>query len=251
MCLPDAHFPNVDRKALECALRCVEYLKPHLVIVLGDWLDADGFSSHAKSKVRTMVARSYLEAEIVPCRATLDRLQQNGRQLVYLEGNHEYRVERWAIKHAGSAAADIFAALDPKSLLSLRSNGRQRKNFTWVPYKDHYAIAPDLWAVHGWSTSKNAAADHLARGRNLSIVHGHTHRMGSATERLPSGQTVTAMSPGCLAELAPDWLPAPTTWVHGLTLIYQSARDPFDWTPYNVLIKDGRAVLPHGEAISA
>lgn len=251
MVLPDLHLPNHDPRALAVAMKCHKILKPQRTVILGDWLEADQFSKWPK-QARFERAQDFFEYEIKPCNQLLDDLQKNTDELVFIEGNHEWRVERYL---AGSdpVVKALGDYISPRALLS-----QGRKKFDWVPYSDpgatipHYKIANDLIAVHGWSHSTHASAKHLDMARSFSVIHGHTHRAQSHTARNPvTGKILKGWSVGCLSSLSPKWAHGrPTNWVHGLSLIYVR-NDLEDWTDYNVLIREGTVVLPGGEKISA
>lgn len=248
--LPDLHIPFHDRRALECAMQAVEYLRPHKVVILGDWLDCESFSAHGRSKLVELKATRYVADEVTPCNEVLDELARWSDKIVYVEGNHEFRVERFAVAQGSCLGPDIYNLISPRTLLSA---GRDPRDFEWVPYGEtltHHAITPDLWAVHGWTHAKHSASVHLDKARSISIVHGHTHRSQMHSGRdLMTGRVLKAWSPGCLSKLQPLYMHQnPTSWVHGISLVYVG-RDPMDWTDYVVTIQNGRCILPDGKEI--
>jgi len=257
MILPDLHLPVHSRSALRIVLRAFEHLKPQKVIILGDWLDAAFASAHPASSREEAEQGGYISSEIEPCRRLLEQFEEHAKELVYIEGNHEFRVERLISREKGAWLA-IPELVLPKSLLSM---GR-KSDFTWVPYQHnaaprdgyslpHYKIAEGLIAVHGWSTSKHAARKHLELVRGWSIVYGHTHRAQSDTARHPmTGLVNKAWSPGCLAGLQPMWMHgSPTEWTHGFSLIH-CRNDLSKWTSYSITIDQGECILPDGTKIT-
>ena len=148
---------------MACVAAVVEYLDPDEIVVQGDWLDAGGFSRHGPHSFADG-AHDFLEAEVGPCNEMLDVLQgPDDRKLVYLEGNHEERVNRWLVSNAGKVGPSLSKLSSPERLLRWRVDGdgtpgARRKGFRWIPYlgKDthsHYRIAPDLVAIHGSSAA--------------------------------------------------------------------------------------------------
>lgn len=254
MVLPDLHIPHHDEAALDCVLRAYNYLKPQEVVVLGDWMDCEQFSSHGVQSMAELRAHRFLEDEVAPTNEVLDKLQKFKNKLVFVEGNHEWRIERWAAKWGGRLGADFYKLMAPRKLL-----GEGRKNFTWIPYMDdlsHYEITPALknstalWAIHGWSHAKRAAAIHLEKALTVSIVHGHTHRAQSYAKRIPeTGHVLKSWSPGCLSKLQPLYrINNPTEWTHGFSLVYVGKHS---WTDYTVSIVNGKCVLPNGKEMAA
>lgn len=254
MVLPDLHIPHHDEAALQCVLQAYKHLRPDTVVVLGDWLDCEQFSSHGVMSMAELRAHRFLEDEVDPCNAALDKLQKYKNELVFVEGNHEQRIERWAAKWGARLGPDFYKLMAPRKLL-----GEGRKKFTWIPYMDnlsHYEITPALknstalWAVHGWSHAKRAAAIHLNKAISVSIVHGHTHRMQVETRREPStGRILKSWSPGCLSKLQPLYRANnPTEWTHGFSLVYVGKSS---WTDYTISIVNGKCVLPNGKEMAA
>jgi predicted phosphodiesterase len=249
--LPDLHIPFQDKKALECALRAVQYLKPHKVVILGDWLDCEAFSAHGKKNMVELRAHRYIADEVDPCREILKELEGWSKEIVYIEGNHEHRVERFAVNWGGILGPELYKLISPRALL-----GEGRKSgWSWVPYGTilpHHSITPNLWAVHGWSHAKHSASKHLEKAGSVSVVHGHTHRTQLFAKRdVVSGRVLKAWSPGCLSGLQPIYMHQnPTEWVHGFSLVYVGS-DPEDWTDYTVTIQNGRCILPDGKEIIA
>jgi UDP-2,3-diacylglucosamine pyrophosphatase LpxH len=253
MVLPDLHIPHHDPHALACVLEAHAMLKPKRTVILGDWLDCEAFSSHQVSSRAEERAQTFNEGEIQPCRRLLAKLEENTDEVIYIEGNHEFRVERTVVREGG-VLLDLADLVSPRRLLS---EGRG-KPFTYVAYTQkpgqplpHYKIAKDLIAIHGWSFAKHAAAKHLDIARTVSVVHGHTHRRQSFELPEPlTGRTLVAWSPGCLARKQPLYMAhTPTEWAHGFSLVWvNQERD--DWTEYSPRIKGKGVVLPDGRKVS-
>lgn len=248
VCLPDIHFPYQDPQALECAMRVIEELKPQKVLLLGDILDAGAFSSHPK---RTLLERNtddFYDTEVKPAKEMLDRIEESSKERIVLLGNHEARLEAVAAQYAHMSS--IYSLVSPEGLLT-----QGRRNITVVPYTGelaHYKIAKDLWAIHGVYWGTHAAYAHLQAFKPTSLIFGHVHRQQSHVTRIPAtGQIVKAWSPGCLSKLQPVWgMGNPTTWVHGLSLIYVK-NDLSSWVEYTLTINNGETILPSGRTVKA
>ena len=248
MALPDLHIPYQDEAALSCALMAHEYLKPKRTIILGDWLDAEGFKTHPSKSLLEKKVFDFKADEIDPCNKILDRLQKNTGLLVYIEGNHEFRIERTAAGAEHRGFSSVYSLVSPKNLLSAG-----RKNFVWIPYNEklsHYKITQDLWAFHGWSYSKNVAETHLNYLMSVSGIFGHVHHQQSAVRRNKvTDKLIKAWTPGCLSQLQPLWnTQQPTDWVHGFSIIYVK-NDLSQWFEYTVTIENGVCVLPGGKLL--
>lgn len=249
---PDTHFPEQDDEAVACALAAHKILEPDYTVFLGDIMDCGVFSQHSKRTIDDSIAYSFKEKEVDPVNELIDTVQKHTKKhTYYLCGNHEERVERWAVNN-GQVALGVYDLVNPMKTIS-----KGRKNFTMVPYSvpigdrmGYVQIAEDLVAVHGWSFAKHAAQIHLERSRTRSIVYGHTHRHQVATGRDPwTGKPIKAFSPGCLSKLQPLYAVggAPTDWSHGFAIIYVGRKS---WTEYCVSIENAKCVLPDGREIS-
>jgi len=251
MVLPDLHIPYQEESALRCVMKAHKILKPKKTVILGDWLDAEAFKSFRSKSLIEVKAHDFKKDEIDPCNVILDKLQKNTQTLVYIEGNHDQRIEKIAADTSTSKTFKaIYSLVSPRTLLSAG-----RKNFVWVPYSDqlsHYAIAPDLWAFHGWSYSINVAETHLKYLMSISGVFGHVHRQQAAVRRNKvTNKLVKAWTPGCLCQLQPIWgTQTPTDWVHGFSIVYVK-NDGSKWFEYTITIDDGTCVLPGGKLITS
>lgn len=257
--LPDIHFPDHDPAAVEIVKKAINILKPDNTLLLGDVLDCGVFSNFKSKAFLSEAKHSFEKEEVIPCNNLLDYIQENTKEKTFfLEGNHEARVERWAV-NSGLVGKEIFGIISPQKLLS-----QGRKNFKYILYENtldkrmgYVQIAPShqsmrtggLVAIHGWSWAKNAARVHLEKSRSQSVIYGHTHRIQLETSRDPwKGNPIIAFSPGTLSKLQPLYATggSPSEWSHGFALIYVGRTS---WTQYIIPITKGCCVLPDGREI--
>lgn len=257
--LPDIHFPDQDNEALEAVKSVVSTLKPDHCVLLGDVLDCGVFSRFPNKTFLSEHKDSYFKSEVAPAIDFLQFLEDKSKStLYYLEGNHEQRIERWAVG-AGILGQSIFDMISPQVIFKKYIN-----DIKYIPYEvitdnrmGYVQIAPNspqmqtggLVAVHGWSWAKAAAKVHLEKSRTQSIVFGHVHRMLSEASRDPwSGKPIMAWSPGTLSKLQPLYATggSPSDWIHGFSLVYVGKTS---WTQYTIPITKGRCVLPDGREI--
>jgi len=251
--LPDAHYPHVDETCEAIVIKAAELLRPDEVVILGDWADLGAFSSHDPTTWDEAEGVVPALEEYTQINAAMARIERaaGGCKFTYLEGNHEYRAERMALKLGGQLGRSVYRALSPKHHL-------RTKSFHWVPYtsdpSQSYRIAPDLLAVHGWTASKYAAAAHLNKAKTVSGVFGHCHRQQEFTECDLEGRPIVWWSPGFLGKRGQFYYShkyGPVSWAHGFSIVYQSQdpEKPIDWVHYTVKIKDGYCVLPDGRKV--
>ncbi|GJQ27829.1 MAG: hypothetical protein HBSAPP02_28610 [Phycisphaerae bacterium] len=243
----DVHIPHHNEKALRVFCRAAERLRPDLIICLGDLLDCGQFSVHPPTY--GMKETDYVD-DLRAANALLDRLQKVCDRLVIVEGNHEYRLDRWAAATAEGRGA--YSMLAPRIQLT-----RGRPRCAYVPYGSvggtypHYAINRRIIAVHGWSYSRNATRQHLQISQGRSVIHGHTHRAEvSIVQNIWSpGEIVQARSAGCLCKPVPLYgTGRPVEWVNAFILGYLGRRSD---TLYTIPIMDDRCILPDGTEVAA
>lgn len=256
---PDIHFGDHDEAALEAALKAHAIIKPDNTLFLGDVLDCGIFSAHPKRKISENQAYDYKKLEVDPCNAMMNRVQKNTNHVDYLGGNHEERIERWAVG-AGAVGESLYSLLSPEATIA-----RGRRNFTYTPYSpvtgnrlgfvqivkaSPQMTSGGLVAVHGWSWSKHAAYVHLEKSRSQSIVFGHTHRAQTIVSRDAwTGSPIKAFNPGTLSKLQPLYMTSnPSEWSHGFGLVYVGKKS---WTEYMINVNHGYCVLPDGTEVKA
>lgn len=247
VCIPDTHGAKIDKGALAALLTDLKALDPHEIILLGDHVDCGGFlAQHHVMGYVAETAYSY-EDDIAHANAFLDAVQKAAPRaaVCYLEGNHERRVETWAVtqtlRHSRDAEGlrQLYA---PEHRLSLAARG-----ITYYRESVYYDGLPvpgvikrgKCYFMHGMSTAKNAVAATLAKiGGN--VVFAHTHRAQSEVVRLVGAGVIGGWNPGCLCELQPLWQhTSPTDWTHGYGVQLVSPSGAF--LHLNIPIIDGKS----------
>lgn len=137
------------------------------VVILGDYADFYSVSSHAKDPRILQMLTDEVES-VLDGLDEIDKLFPNAAK-VYLEGNHEFRLERYLIDKAPS----LFGVTDTEHLLKLN----KRPGWTFRPYSPHQAhkvLGSYLSARHEplGTTAKATAGKALC-----SLVYGHIHRI--------------------------------------------------------------------------
>ena len=233
--IPDTHGAKIDRKAAAALLADLKTLAPHEVIFLGDHVDCGGFlAQHHVMGYVAETAYSY-EADIAHANAFLDQVAAAapGARLEYIEGNHERRVETWAVTQTLRHQKDselLRKQFAPEFLLKLKDRGipyyRQSEFYDNLPVPGVIKRGK-CFIFHGISTAKNAVAATIARiGGNC--VSAHTHRAQSDIIRMVGTGVIGSWNPGCLCEMQPLWQhTAPTNWTQGYAVQLVSASGAF------------------------
>jgi predicted phosphodiesterase len=247
--IPDTHGAKVDEAALAACLGDIKALDPDEVILLGDHVDCGGFL--AQHHVMGYVAESSYtyEADIAATNAFLDALQAAAprAKVEYCEGNHERRIETWALSQTLRNSKDaefLRRQFAPEFLLKLKERGVAY--FRQGDYYDGLQLPGTIkrgkcYFTHGSSTSKQATTTMLASFAGC-VVFGHTHREQSSSARPVHSGTIKAWNPGCLCELQPLWLHTnPTSWTHGFAI--QSVARSGEFLHLNIPIIAGQSLL--------
>jgi len=224
--------PIHDRKAMDLAWTICEQTQPDKIILLGDMLDLAEMSTKYPRPADLINTSQPAILEMAWwCRRLRETCPNS--EILYVEGNHEARLERLIIEKAGSAeglrgAGDDRAALSVARLLGLDALD--------IDYLGPFGA--DQWL---WKESKTPVRIHhggIVRSKggqtvsaqlakyHRSIIGGHVHRVevAWATDHGPDGQRQRfALSPGCLCRVD-GAVPGVTTrpdWQQGIGWIYR------------------------------
>lgn len=219
----DLHGSKQDDIAVSRLLGDLKTIDPDEIILGGDMTDCGGFLAQHHTLGYVAETDYTYEDDLAQANTFLDLLAKAAprARIEYIEGNHEARVERWAITQALKDKIDATWLIDqvsPQKHLRLAERG--------IPYhkrsERHDGLKIPGWIrrgkiyfTHEISSAKNAAAAALA-ATGGNIVYFHTHRADTFRTYLPHVGNVSAWSPGCLCERQPLWRHTrPTYWTHG------------------------------------
>lgn len=255
--IPDSHGSSQDPQAVGAMLADLKLLNPDEVVLLGDHVDCGGFlAQHHTLGYVAQTEYSY-EDDIKHANAFLDAVQTAApkAEIFYLEGNHEMRIEKWAVNETLRNQRDsemLRRLLAPEFVLKLKERGikyyRQSEKYFGLSLPGTIKLGKN-YMTHGFSTAKHAAAVHLAKiGGN--ITYGHTHRADAATTELTNIGIIAAYSPGCLCLKQPLWQHTnPTGWTQGVGVQLVDRRSK-NFLQLNIPIVDGvsmmKPLLNHG-----
>jgi hypothetical protein len=201
LCMPDTHLKYADRAALNCFYDYLQFYKPDIFMIMGDFLDAAGLS-HWDSD-------SFEPKRIVPecllARKELAHIQSlapNTSTWIYLEGNHEDWINQFLVYGANPQLFDgleqLGLEINLRKLLNLDEMGFQL-------FKVNQIIRIGLAGFsHGLYTGDTHAKKHLGKVKS-TIFYGHCHD-GQSYEDTSIEGMVEAQSFRCLCDLNPKYL---------------------------------------------
>lgn len=206
VCIPDVHCPDTDSKALEWALDQVRELNPYRVILLGDLMDFHSISRFGKSPAAAMTFPYEKRAG----RALIKKLDQEFRrkEVIYILGNHEYRLAKYLWKHAPE--------LSELGDLAITELLKVPDRWEVVPFGGAH-MEQGVICMHGKKFSKNVLNSNLSEYA-CSSIQGHSHRLGVIHRRLPDGRVISAAECGTLQNLDVDYCVF-TNWCQGIGII--------------------------------
>ena len=228
--IPDTHVPYHDRDALALVYKVMRACKPDVTVLIGDFADFYAASHFPKSPTR----RQDLEYEVESVNLELDRIQALSKEVVYLEGNHEWRLERYLTQKA----PELFGLVQCKELFKIKKRG-----WRWIPYHDHALIGKVLFAHDLGHAGKWAALNTLAAAGECAVF-GHTHRGSVMYGGTVGGEHRVVMNVGWLGDpLQVDYMHRAKTrdWQHGFGWIHME-RSGLAWMSFCPIVKGQVAV---------
>lgn len=206
---PDTHVKYMDEQAVSVFLKFMQYYSPHVTIIMGDFLDAEGLSHWENNSTEA----KRIVPEVIRARELLQAIERSSPKAVariYLTGNHE----DWIAQAFAARLPELFDGLDElglmpdlKGLLDLDSFGYQL-----IPVNHLFRLG-HAYFTHGLYTGENHAKKHLSVIKK-NIYYGHVHDARSYTEFSIDGP-IEAHSLGCLCRLDAKFLKGkPNNWVH-------------------------------------
>jgi hypothetical protein len=234
--IPDTHRPFHHVKAYNLMMEVAAFINPKHIYFLGDYADFYSISSHQ----RDPRVFSMLMDEVVDVLAGLEEIDQvfPDAKKVFIEGNHEYRLERYLV----SQAPALFGVTSTYNLFEFD----KRPNWQFASYGPNQMVkvaGSSLYAKHTppGSNAKLSAAKALC-----SIVYGHNHKIESAHVVSLEGKNYEAFSVGWLGDKKKDLIFGYTSghqqWQNGFAIVYVDS-DTHEFYSQTVHIKDcGRKV---------
>ncbi len=231
--IPDLHAPYHDEKAWRLALKVGAFVKPDVIVTMGDFIDNYCVSAHRKNPKR---ARE-LSFEVDSAKARLDELDALGAKKKYfIGGNHESRLERFLC----DKAPELYGMVDIAELLLLKQRG-----WSYTPYGGTLKLG-DTSFTHDLGRAGEGAPNKARDTYMTHAVIGHVHGMRTDYKGGLGGHSFGWL--GSYADV--DYMhqaQARYQWQHGLGIGYLDTRGRMHLT--NVPFLHGHCVV-NGKMIS-
>lgn len=242
----DVHGNQHDPKAFAALIGDLEVLNPNRIFIGGDFINCGGFLAEHHTLGYVAESDDSYESDIEVSNHLLDAIQRAApnAEIHYLEGNHEWRVERWALTQRLAHHKDIehlrktFCA---ENVLRLAKRGIRyyRQGATHPGCTVPGWVKMDkLFYVHKISNAVDAASVAIAKAAG-NIVFFDTHRGAFKPTMIPGVGLISAWNPGCLCQRQPLYANTnPTGWTHGYLVRFISKKTGA-FQMVNVTINDG------------
>lgn len=216
--IPDVHSPWHDVCALDLMLQVAKDFKPDQVVILGDFFDFYSVSRHDKDPVKDY---KLFSQELKEARETLELVidKTNAKSYVFLEGNHERRLE----KYISNNAPKLGGIFKSQEVLGLPNN------FLYLPYgQTNYYKLGKLVCTHGARGGENPAASMVKKHR-ASVLFGHCHRIQEFHITNVNGEDFVALTPGWLGDQrkAAEYILDIADWSKGFGLTWHKDNGDF------------------------
>lgn len=211
MVWPDTHVPFEDKRAVRLAMKVAKTVDK--IVIGGDFADFYSVSSHSKDPKRSLS----LEDEVNATNEYLDKIEALGKEVVYIEGNHENRLTRYLADNAKA----LYASLSAPKLFRIRERG-----WKWVPYYSSHKIGR-LYVTHdvGHAGSRAHTQSRQSVEGNIAIVH--THRLAAEWVGNQKGSSHVGAMLGWLGDKsAIDYMHKAKTaqWQLGFGVAYEDTK---------------------------
>ena len=198
--LADLQIPYHDRDAIELALKYGEKRAPETIILNGDIIDCFAQSRFEKDP-REVNWKREKDATNQFLRHLRGRFPK--ARIIFKDGNHEERYQRWMAFKAPELLDIKEFSLD--SALGFHALGIEH-----LDRMQHIRIG-HLNVVHGheWGGRGGGGvnpARWLYLRANATAICGHFHRTSSHAETDMNGSVTATWSAGCLCGLTPRWM---------------------------------------------
>lgn len=172
--IPDTHRPYHDRKAYGLMIRAYQDLVKKYwdiaefeIVILGDYGDFYAASGHDKHP--SVQQNLVIEVEdVIAGLDELDTLFPHAKK-VYIEGNHEYRLERYLAKNAPA----LFGVTSTEHILKMN----QRANWSFINYSPSQSYNVGGSVLRARHEPLGTSAKATATKAICSLVYGHIHRL--------------------------------------------------------------------------
>jgi predicted MPP superfamily phosphohydrolase len=234
--IPDTHRGHHHVKAYNLMIEAASFIGVEHIYLLGDYADFFSVSSHERDPRLPQL----LSDEVVDVMAGLQELDDvfPSAKKVFIEGNHEYRLERYLRDRAPA----LFGVTSTEHLLEIN----KRPNWKFVSYGPNQIVQVANSFLYARHEPIGPNAKTTATKAMCSIVHGHTHRIESAYSIGLKGDQHICYSPGWLGDKRKDmiygYVKNHHQWTMGFSIVSVETDTGLFYPQIIQIIEDGKKV---------
>lgn len=222
--LPDVHLDTKAYRDYILVKKFIAEIKPNEIIVMGDFMDVSALSGWDLDKKRKMEGQRFVK-ECIVANQELDFLQEHCQNIVYLGGNHEFRIDRYLDKNP-----EMEGLID----LPIVLNFNKRKKLKYIPYDGNYKLGK-LNITHTGNTNLHHAKATLEQWMD-NIVYCHTHQAQSFFRTGKGKHPIMSYCLGTLGNKAPEYMVGKwTNWISEFAIVYYDEKGQFNLYPINII----------------
>lgn len=243
----DFQIPFHDERALLLFQRFLHCEKPDWLVLAGDFQDFWEISTFDTAPR----AGKKLLAEIALGKSILKSFRRviPKARITWLEGNHEFRLRRYLIKHArelyGLSALTVPKLFALKSLdIEYAACHRAASKFT-----DNFIRVGNLYVGHFDTVAKHGgyAAKQLVEDKGVSLLQSHTHRFGAHARTGLDNRVLLGVENFSMCARRQSYASIPN-WQLGFSVAYlETQTGRFQWFP---ILMDGYRFVWNGKEYS-
>jgi hypothetical protein len=258
------YIPFHDRGAMDVALQVARQERPDIIVLLGDMLDLTEWTDKF---IRSPECFNVTQPALMELAIWIAKLKATGAEVIYIEGNHEMRMETSVITnlpaayklHPVNVPTGGPPALSVESLLDLKSRGVKYLG----PYPSGQYWLNDMFLLHHGEVVRAGSSktvEAVIKDATVNEGFGHVHRLESAHKNVITryGEIVIgAYSFGTLAR-TDGVVPGKSNrvnWQKGLGIINFTSNPVMNETPQLYAINpdasmiNGRIYIPNVDLV--
>ncbi len=220
--------------------------KKRKLIINGDFLDAPHLMSRSPLYKKWIKRSDGMDEFFIPKSEEelkwgnhiLDILQREFTEIIFVEGNHDWRYRDFMSK----ISPDFAHNFNYRLKLRLKERG-----IKVVDYNDWLDIGTKLSITHGMYHGTTCHKKHYEAAGGKSVIFSHVHYVGCKSF-VVRGNTVQSWSLPAFCELNPEYIKnRETNWSNGFGVINLHSDNSFNFNIFQVW--NNRLILPDGKII--
>lgn len=245
----DWHSGALNTKTFNILIEHAKSLPPDMrnLIINGDFLDASHIMARCENFKKWIKRGEGIEEYFIPLSESefewgnecLDRLQEVFTDIIFIEGNHDWRYRWFAESHAPLAYKHNF---DYMKALKF-----DERNIDYVYYNEWLDWGDKLSITHGMYHGTTCLKKHYEASGSKNVIFSHVHHYDIKSFQV-RGDTRNSISLPAMCDLNPEYIKGrETNWSNGYGQIHIRPDSTFNFNCFQIW--DGKLALPCGRIL--